>query len=549
MNKIAQTFFTYGQTNFLTGLELYFSKKGTLPVIGDIREVTLGFISNRSLKNSSFVLNSSDITQPTTENSLVATNVVFSSLVKLEANKTYALVLSTMDSDNQVLVGEVGSSTFSGDTFTPRPNILDLKVMTGSQWVTINNKKLSFRFKKAIFDISENGTGILNLRKPDNLDTLPNNPFLFLENSNIIKVYHPTHGFIPGISRVTISITKGQPSLAGIPISEFNKEHDIEAVEIDHYYIRVSSTASISGYFGTGIIKASRDYLIDSIRPSILTDTPPRTGIDWSFVGNQGATPGNQDQYGDPITEDINNDSKTDLVFPVVLNNDYKPRIEFEMRSNDANSSPIIDLSNPAITTIANKVQSGSAEQIIRKVILYTSGDQIELDSVIGITVGMRVLGPYISAGTTVTEIDGAVVTLSNPYLSSPISNSAVVITNDYYTSFDSFGYSQFITKQITTETVSNLLRVQFEYMRPTVETLIKVFIKTSSDTDINLDNLPWLELTQPNQFQSVGRDTFLPIRYDHYGDFQKFAVLVRLQSRNSSVSPTFKNFSAIAAR
>ena len=294
-DPLAQTFLVDDKGGvFVTSLDVYFQSKpetgdSQVPVTLQIREVKNGYPSTNILPFSEVSINPTAVT--TSTDASVATTFTFPSPVFIQENTEYAFVLLANSQEYNVYVSRVGQTNLGSDrTISAQPYAGVLfKSQNGSTWTAEQNEDIKFKMKRAEF---ENVTGNVTLVN----DTLPgkvlkNNPIRTTSGSDVLRVFHKSHGMHGTSNNVTISGLEASTSYNGITGSSINGTYtSISNVTLDSYDIQIadSSTATSSGDMGGSLVVATQNRLYDVSMLNIQTMTVPDTNIGYSIRPTSG---------------------------------------------------------------------------------------------------------------------------------------------------------------------------------------------------------------------------------------------------------------------
>ena len=188
---------------FLTSIDVYFSAKDdTLPMTLEIRNVTNGYPGNKVLPFSRVVKNSADVNVSVT--GATATTFTFPSLVFVEVETEYALVLKCATPDYQVWVTRLGDVDIGGTrTISKQPHVGVLFKSQGSRTLFPSPQEdLKFAVKTATFDTT--AAGLVTLTNDDvPLATLGRDPII-MDETTTLKIKHPDHHMYATSNNVTI---------------------------------------------------------------------------------------------------------------------------------------------------------------------------------------------------------------------------------------------------------------------------------------------------------------------------------------------------------
>lgn len=200
-DPLSQTFIIDGASNrngvFLKSVDLFFkSKDALLPVMIEIRPTVNGYPSTSSvIPFSEVILNPSQVVISSgpdpEESSNKNTRFHFDAPVYLTPGE-YAIVIKTNSSKYDIWSSSVGETVLNVDG---TPNILNSKVtkqpLVGSlfsshnagTWQQLNNESIMFRLNKCQFQSSQEGSAVLNVSVPAQVESFD----LFKFNASMLK--------------------------------------------------------------------------------------------------------------------------------------------------------------------------------------------------------------------------------------------------------------------------------------------------------------------------------------------------------------------------
>jgi len=216
---------------FLTSCDLFFeSKDDTLPVTVEIREVSNGFPGARVVPFSRVVKDPVDVTIDVTAQ--VATNFKFNSLVYLQANLEYCIVVIANVPTYKVWIARLGETEIqstlaqaqTGGTSTSATNVLFSERTVSKQpamgvlfkghnnrtWAPSLTEDLKFNLYRAEFSPLTGTIPLVNASNPTK--SLSKHPLIFLDGSAVIQVRHRDHQMYVTTNNVTIDGVKSGAS-------------------------------------------------------------------------------------------------------------------------------------------------------------------------------------------------------------------------------------------------------------------------------------------------------------------------------------------------
>ena len=189
---------------FLTSVDVYFSAKDdNLPITLEIRNVMNGYPGSKVLPFSRVVKAAADVN--VSDTGATATTFTFPSLVFVEAETEYALVMKCASPEYLVWITRMGDTDIGGTrtiSVQPYTGIL-YKSQSSSTLFPSPQEDLKFAIKAAKFDIT--AAGLVTLTNDDvPLATLGRDPIV-MDESTTLKVRHPDHHMYATSNNVTIS--------------------------------------------------------------------------------------------------------------------------------------------------------------------------------------------------------------------------------------------------------------------------------------------------------------------------------------------------------
>jgi hypothetical protein len=188
---------------FLTSVDVYFSDKDdNLPITMEIRNVINGYPGNKVLPFSRVVKNTGDIN--VSDTGATATTFTFPSLVFVEIETEYALVLKCATPDYNVWVTRIGDIDIGGTrTISKQPHVGVLfKSHASANLFPTPEEDLKFAVKTAKFDTD--AAGLVTMTNGDvPLATLGRDPIV-MDETTTLKIKHPDHHMYATSNNVTI---------------------------------------------------------------------------------------------------------------------------------------------------------------------------------------------------------------------------------------------------------------------------------------------------------------------------------------------------------
>ena len=269
-DPLAQTFIVQQEGGaFITSADIYFQQvDAKIPVRIEIREVVNGYPGSVVLPFSRVEKKASEVR--ISDNSNTATNFKFASPVFLQNGVEYALVVLSDSNSFRIWISEtlgLDVSTTTPTTITSQPysGVL-FKSQNASTWTADQTQDMKFRINRAKFTSTPVNIQLTPTRL--GYKNLGFNPLNFIVNSRKVRVVHNDHGMKTG-DKVKLICRQITDSINGIPAASiFDRNHTIDAVELDAYVITLpSSTVTVTaGNFAIGV-----RYTIATVGTTIYT--------------------------------------------------------------------------------------------------------------------------------------------------------------------------------------------------------------------------------------------------------------------------------------
>ena len=474
---------------FITSMDLFFeTKDDNIPVEVQIREMDQGIPTQKIIPFSTKTLNPSDVNIPDAVAPNPATTFTFDSPVYLQDNIEYCFVILANSNKYNVKIAEIGEEDSDGNRISKQPyNGVMFKSQNASTWTPDQNKDITFRMNRAVFDSS----ATIRLENDEvQLRALEVDPFQTVNGSNDIIVSHRNHGFTNGES-VTLDY-EGTSDINGIPSTEVKATHGIKNVERDRYTVTTASAATGTGIDGDDNATATENLAWNTVYPFIQEVTLPNTGMTW---GIKDTKLGGDNTY-----------VESSSYLPMIINSNYTPQTP-------------------------RAVLSGTAKSLWFNGSLVSTNDNvspvIDMQRCSAITVFNRINNP-IGVATNGYDLVANFEEETDPYRGSAL--------------------SKYVTKTVQLDESSDELKVYLDINRPSM-TNVKVYCKTSSEAT-GFDDLNWTEVTSTVGAVPYSDDPndYRELEYSVNSDpFTLFAVKIVFTSQNTSKIPSCKNLRAIA--
>ncbi|MBJ7309222.1 hypothetical protein ACFOLJ_30980 [Rugamonas sp. CCM 8940] len=206
-DPLAQTF-TLPQATALGGVKLWFTVKGTAPVMVQIRGVAAG-VPNRVIYAEARI-DAADI------KTVGPTQIVFAAPAWIDANTEYALVVLTSDDKTQLAVAEVGMWDDNAQrrvTAQPYQVGVLLSSSNASSWTPHQDRDMTFELQKAVFSETVSTVSLGNVSVTNATDLL----LLALAEAPTFESRVEYTLALPGGAK--INVAEGQPVRLATPVS------------------------------------------------------------------------------------------------------------------------------------------------------------------------------------------------------------------------------------------------------------------------------------------------------------------------------------------
>jgi hypothetical protein len=468
---------------FITSLELFFSTKDSnIPVQVQFRKMDQGIPTQEVIPFSDMTMNAADVNVDGT-----STKFTFEAPVYLQDGIEYCFVIMANSNEYKVKYAEIGAEDDAGNRISKQPyNGVMFKSQNASTWTPDQNKDLTFKMNRAVFDTTTPASLVLkNTLLPTR--ALTNDPFQTINNSSDVIVTHRNHGMLDGES-VTIAVEETIASINGIPLAEIEATHTISNVERDKYTITTSSNAAGSGIDGNNTVTATQNLAFNTIYPLVQEITLPNTGMVWG------------------IKDSTENDGVLGSSYlPVIINENYTP-------------------------SKAKVIKQGSTSSLYLNGIFVSSKDNIspvvDMDRCSAITISNRIDKPAASAAAGYNVV-------ANYAAETDASNGSVL--------------AKYITKTVKLDETSDQIKVYLDVNRPSF-TDVHVYHKTGSEST-TFDSTSWVLInptTGTVPYSDSGEFSEMEYTID-VADFTMFAIKIVFTSQTTAKVPSAQSLRAIA--
>jgi hypothetical protein len=607
VDPLAQTFFV-DTPLCLSKIDIFFSSKDEeVPMRVQIRKVINGFPGPFVVPMSERYVYPDEI--QVSDDGSVATQINFEAPIYLDSGE-YALVLLADSINYRVWISQINQSdVLTAALISEQPYIGVLfKSQNASTWTADQYQDLKFTLYRAAFS-----TGVIGVVEFEPLAEdyssfyLGQDPLEVSPNSNVLRVFHPSHGMNVGAS---ISITgfpntntdpnyTGNGEFFGITLETLQPavtaanaiiKYVINNVTLDTYTINLPQAVNgVTEITRTGGLAMSdvADFRYDSYYPAISTIQPSGTSISHSIKGVEAITY-TVDSAFTSISVDTNEfvDSK---VLPSNVNRQVSmsnatPFIHrTQISTTNEFLSPFIDtkkvagvfarniINNPTydnsnfaaandIVTIANAnnivvTQVSGPQGLIR---FTNTQDKINAASLVkgtylnitannGVNNGQYRILDVTDNGTNVSIYNVSTQNVStNATATYTITNGRNFIAEE--ASFDGSAYSKYITRELSLANPCTSFKFYLDVMKPTNGSL-KFYYKVSEVGDtLDLAQKEYTEITNVTIPTSLdGRFNEVEKIVENLPQYDAIVFKIVFLGEDSSKSPKCKNFRLIA--
>jgi hypothetical protein len=380
----------------------------------------------------------------------------------------------------------------------------------------------------------------------------------------------------------------------GIPAIELYTPLIISNVDANSYTVSVSTAATISGYTGGTLVKASKNIQYDMINPSIQLQTFSDTTSSFKIKTTSGkAVDGGQSPYVldsgfTPCLIKQNNTFFTPRMIAsetnesVLMAGAKSVTFAVQMETDNDSVSPIIDTTRSSLIAISNKLNKPteantniSALDNITAFTHATGAFTFVADGTITSTIsGVRTamagigIGKYVTiSGATTAGNNGtflvtafsdngttATLTLNTTFTGeSSVSGTTItarILFADEIAPVGGSSISKYVTTPIKFANASTFLKVMIAANIP-AEADVSVYYKTCTGDSAQLDNTKYTLIIPDGIITKVdnGKYEFYDIAYTLTGipSFDTLKVKIVMNSTNSAAVPIIKDFRVIS--
>jgi hypothetical protein len=426
------------------------------------------------------------------ETAASATRFTFEHPVYLLQDQEYAIVIQSDCDEYECWIAEMGGRDVTNQNYRINKQPHGGSFFTSqnaSTWTPDQSKDLKFTLNRAQFDVTaeKEVTFVNDTIQPRKL--LPDSLSSTSGSTNVV-VRHRNHS-MHGNSTVVIS---GATAFNGLSAADINGTHSVSNIKHDSYTISVgSSNASATGSGGGAVITATENRHMDLFHLIAGTTIVPETDIRFSIIStSQKSINGSEIPYA--AQDEIEILPNTNQIFdtPKLIassNNESSGNKTFtlkaKMSSLKDHLSPILDANRLSLITVQNRI-----------------GD-----------------------------------------------NGDVSETNAYGGS----ELCKYITKKVDLSEEADVINIYLSANRPAGSN-IDVYYKTlAAGSDVDFNSLDWIlinpaDIIPTSDDASVYSESKYVVDPVPAGSFGSMAFKIILRSKNSSKTPTIKDFRAIAA-
>lgn len=380
----------------------------------------------------------------------------------------------------------------------------------------------------------------------------------------------------------------------GIPAIELYTPLTISNVDANSYTVSVSTAATISGYTGGTLVKASKNIQYDIINPSIQLQTFSDTKSSFKIKTTSGkSVDGGQSPYVldsgfTPCLVKQNNTFYTPRMIASETNESIlmagakSVTFAVQMETDNDSVSPIIDTTRSSLIAISNKLnkptETNTNIAALDNITAFThatgaftfvSGGTIT-STVSGVRTAMAGIGigKYVTiSGATTSGNNGTflvtgfsdngttgTLTLNTTFTGeNSISGTTITARTLFADEIAPVGgssISKYVTQPIKFANASTYLRVMIAANIP-AEADVSVYYKTCTGDSAQLDNTKYTLMTPDGIITKVdnGKSGFSDIAYTLTGmpSFDTIKVKIVMNSTNSAAVPIIKDFRVIS--
>ena len=607
-DPLAQTFVLAEEDGaFITQAEVYFSVKDTsLPVRCEIRSVVNGYpgptiLAQKSLRPDEINVNL---------NQLVPTVFTFPRPTYLQGGVEYCIVLLSDSNKYKVFIARMGELIVGTNRMiTSQPSMGSLfKSQNNSTWTAEQLEDLTFKLYKAKFDISKAATvDLVNKRLPT--VSLSVDPMYSLAGSNVVRVFHPNHGFLAGdtvsINGVFVGASGpfaalGTTYLAGNEMTD-EKTYIVSNVEYDFYTITITDSlgavvnAAYTSAFGGSFVESTYQVQFSTVSTNLQTQTLPGTTASFTMQTLKGDV---ANAYIAQQDVSVLNRENTHFTSPMLiasheneatrLSKNKSVRVRATLTSTSENISPIIDIERAGLILIRNKINNPSLAQInfsgfddvtlcTSKTLFWMSDDdtnngyfqttdntifddfdKLSVGKYVTSTAGINSGKTFRVAGKLSLTIGGTptyrvMVEGADTFVHGTDSAASLTLHNRYVDEsapYNTTALSSYISQAMRLNVSATGARITLDSNVP-AETTYKVYYRSLIiNSDVPLHETPWVEMTPKKALAATANfSAFTEVEFE-VNDIPIFDIIqtkVTFFSDNVALTPRIKALRMLA--
>ena len=593
-DPIAQSFFIDTENGiFVTSIDLYFYTKDKFePVTVSIKTVENGIPTTTVVPYGVCTVQSADI--ETSIDGSVATRFTFSAPVYLSDKTNYCFVIYSPSLKYYAWTSRLGEddvlTNFKIDK-QPYVGVL-FKSSNELTWTPDQFEDIKFRLNRAQFVTNQTFTATLNNNPVPELN-LNKNPLTFVENSSIIRVFHPNHGMhstanyvklsgvlsdtVNGLLSSTITPTAGSLVVNDLTNQSFvasatgfwTKINNANLSDSNSGYLKIDdeviSYSSITGdnqfivqargLFGTVATQHTAGaivqcYNIDGINIEEINTTHKINkvvSLDEFEIVVQSKANSSLISGGGEVKCSRNIQYET--IYPL-LNTIALPNTNVDILLNSVSGTSVGNSAQSSFVPIsADSIQNGVENDLISPRLVASETNKTRYlpgsPGSLGLVVNMSTSSDNVSP---IFDIAGSsVITITNR-LNKEVTDSGQLDLSSELLPVGGL-HSSYITKKVVLENSSTAIKVLFDGIRRQGVD-IKVFAKVKGDSNLgSFSDMNYIEIPAVSYPQSDTEFQYRAFEYELTGiqEFKEWSVKIVMIGNDQSNIPKIKNFRAIA--
>jgi hypothetical protein len=441
-----------------------------------------------------------------------------------------------------------------------------------STWTANQLQDLKFTIHRNVFVVNVEGdVKFTNSILPT--DLLSINSLQTTNGSKIVRVYNYNHGMVAGDS-VTISgiVTA---TYNNIPSTELNVTHVIANVDIDSYTITTTTAANVTGFTGGEGNRVTFNAKYDSIQPTIQTQEFPEAVITYDIKTTSTASALDSTAINIPIGSTL--DMSASRIVASQINETTNMTgakslvISARMISTNNSVSPVIDSQRKSAICITNRITEPSVSLNIGVIdyrVLHAGASNLidtTADAGLKLIFTSVVPGKYITVSGCTTAgnngvklvtgvaTDGSYIKIASIITDADVSTTIAISVADYFVDeiapINSSGVAKYVSKIVTLENQSTVLKVMFAYTKPTAAN-IDVYYRIGSSSALDTLNTSIYTLaTNAGLVSTSDTISYTDGAYELTGLPAFTAIQIKLVMRSTDTSkvPKIKDLRIIA--